>query len=62
MIMLTNTEARLIEEVLEETLSYVENEELMESTEELNQALEIIRACNVYSEEKMIELPEDLDV
>jgi len=55
MIQLTNTEALFIEEVLQEVISLAENEELLESTDELKQALEIIRSCNVYSELKMLE-------
>ena len=58
MIQLTKTEALFIEEVLQEMLSTIDNEEMPESTEEIEQALEIIRACNVYSEEEMITLEE----
>ena len=58
MIQLTKTEALYIEEVLQEVLSMVQNEELLESAEEVEEALNIIRACNVYSEEEMITLEE----
>lgn len=59
MIQLTKTEAMFIEEVLQEMLATVENEESMNSTDEINEALNIIRACNEYSEEQMIELEQD---
>ena len=59
MIQLTKTEAMFIEEVLQEMLSTVENEENINSTEEINEALNIIRSCNEYSEEQMIELEQD---
>jgi len=59
MIQLTKTEAMFIEEVLQEMLSSVENEENMNSTEEISEALNIIRSCNSYSEEQMIELEQD---
>jgi len=58
MIQLTKTEAMFIEEVLQEMLYSIENKEMVESTEELESALEIIRACNTYSEEEMITLEE----
>ena len=58
MIQLTKTEALYIEEVLQEVLSMVQNEEVLESSEEVQEALNIIRACNVYSEEDMITLEE----
>lgn len=54
MIQLTKTEALYIEEVLQETLSSVENEEILDNAEELREALNIIRSCNIYSEEEMI--------
>ena len=54
MIQLTKTEALFVEEVLQETLSLAENEEQIEHTEELREALNIIRSCNVFSEEEMI--------
>ena len=56
MIQLTKTEALFIEEVLQEMLYSLENKEFIEGTQELEQALEIIRACNVYSEEEMLVL------
>jgi len=59
MIQLTKTEAMFIEEVLQEMLSSVENEENMNGTEEISEALNIIRSCNTYSEEQMIELEQD---
>lgn len=54
MIQLTKTEALFIEEVLQEVLSMVQNEEALESLEEVQEALNIIRSCNTYSEEEMI--------
>jgi len=59
MIQLTKTEAMFIEEVLQEMLSTIDNEESPESTEELQEALNIIRSCNEYSEEEMIILEQD---
>lgn len=59
MIQLTKTEALFIEEVLQEMLSTIDNDEMPDSTQELEQALEIIRACNVYSEEEMLVLEQD---
>ena len=59
MIQLTKTEALFVEEVLQETLSLAENEEQIEHTEELREALNIIRSCNVYSEEEMLILEQD---
>lgn len=59
MIQLTKTEALFIEEVLQEMLYSLENKEFVESTQEIEQALEIIRACNVYSEEEMLQLEEE---
>ena len=59
MIQLTKTEAMFIEEVLQEMLSSVENEENMNSTEDISEALNIIRSCNAYSEEQMIVLEQD---
>ncbi len=58
MINLTSTEAMLIEEVLQEMLILAENEDIVEDTQELHEALEIIRSCNTYSEEEMITLEE----
>jgi len=59
MIQLTKTEAMFIEELLQEMLSSVENEENLNSTEDIKEALNIIRSCNTYSEEQMIELEQD---
>ena len=59
MIQLTKTEAMFIEEVLQEMLATVNNEEMPESSEEISEALNIIRSCNEYSEEQMIELEQD---
>lgn len=58
MIQLTKSEALFIEEVLQEMLSTIDNDEMPESTEELREALNIIRSCNEYSEEEMITLEE----
>ena len=59
MIQLTKTEAMFIEEVLQEMLSTVNNEEMPESSEEISEALNIIRSCNEYSEEQMVILEQD---
>lgn len=59
MIQLTKTEALFIEEVLQEMLYSMESKEMIESTQEIEEALEIIRACNVYSEEEMLVLEEE---
>lgn len=59
MIKLTKTEALYIEEVLQEVLALVENEENVECVEEIGEALNIIRSCNEYSDEQMIELEQD---
>jgi len=59
MIQLTTTEALYIEEVLQEMLSTIKNEENIEGVEEIEEALNIIRSCNTYSEEQMIELEQD---
>jgi len=58
MIQLTKTEALFIEEVLQEMLSTIDNEEIPESKQDLEEALNIIRSCNEYSEEEMITLEE----
>jgi len=58
-IKLTKTEALFIEEVLQEVLSMTQNEEMMESSEEIAEALNIIQSCNQYSEEQMIVLEQD---
>jgi len=58
-IKLTKTEALFIEEVLQEVLSMTQNEEMMESSEEIAEALNIIQSCNQYSEEEMIVLEQD---
>jgi len=59
MIQLTKSEALYIEEVLQEVLTMTQNEEMMESSEEIAEALNIIQSCNQYSEEQMITLEED---
>ncbi len=58
MIQLTDTEAMLIEEVLQDMLILADNNEEVDDTKELHEALEIIRSCNTYSEEEMITLEE----
>ena len=59
MIQLTKTEAMFVEEVLQEMLYLAESKEMVESTDELEEALNIIRSCNVYSEEEMLVLEQD---
>ena len=58
MIQLTDTEAIYIEEVLQEVLDVVENRDIVDDDTEIREALKIIQACNVYSEEEMITLDE----
>jgi len=58
MIQLTKSEALFLEEVLQEMLLLAENEDIVEDTKELHDALEIIRSCNEYSEEEMLTLEE----
>jgi len=59
MIQLTKTEAVYIEEVLQEVLTLIDNQEHIECSDELKEALNIIRSCNEYSEEQMIILEQD---
>lgn len=57
MISLTNGEARFLEEVLEDMQLLIENgEDFVDDVgERVTQALDMIHACNVYDESKMLE-------
>ena len=59
MIMLTDTEALLVEEVLEDAVNSVMAEEVPENLGELIEALGVIRACTSYSEEEMLEVDDE---
>ena len=59
MIQLTKTEALFIEEVLQEMATVADIEDLEDNTQGIQEALNIIRSCNEYSEEEMIILEQD---
>lgn len=57
MITLTNLEARYIEEILEDVLQLIRNgDDFVDDQEErVEEALQIIHACNIYDLNKMLE-------
>lgn len=61
MISLTNLEAKYIEEILEDVLQLIRNgDDFVDDQEErVEEALQIIHACNVYDYKKMLEAEED---
>ena len=59
MIQLTKSEALFIEEVLQEMSFLAESGDIVEDTVEIQEALNIIRSCNEYSEEEMLVLEQD---